>query len=127
MEKEKEKVVERQLTRAEAIEMGVLIDVSEEARKEGFHLPVAFSAAAWQKCIQGPVESKKFETIKERTRKTLAMLSVCHEMFGFPNPVDFPNIVRTKDKFYTEGELVAGCSLDEFGEPVVTVILPEER
>ena len=38
-------------TRAEAVEDGLLIDVSETAREAGFRIPVALTAAAWADCV----------------------------------------------------------------------------
>lgn len=39
-------------TRAQAIEDGVLVDVSETARQRGFKFPVAVTAAVWGDCIE---------------------------------------------------------------------------
>jgi hypothetical protein len=41
-------------TRAQAIEDGVLIDVTQTAREAGFKYPVALTAAAWAKCVAVP-------------------------------------------------------------------------
>jgi len=38
-------------SRAQAIEDGVLVDVSETAREAGFRWPVAITQAAWEDCI----------------------------------------------------------------------------
>lgn len=38
-------------TRAEALEDGVLVDVSEIAREAGFTVPVALTRAAWEDCV----------------------------------------------------------------------------
>lgn len=38
-------------TRAQAIEDGVLVDVSETAREAGFRWPVALTRAAWADCV----------------------------------------------------------------------------
>ena len=39
-------------SRAQAIEDGMLVDVSETAREAGFKVPVAMTAAAWADCVQ---------------------------------------------------------------------------
>jgi hypothetical protein len=41
-------------TRAQAIEGGVLIDVSPTTREACFKYPVALTAAAWAKCVAVP-------------------------------------------------------------------------
>lgn len=38
-------------SRAQAIEDGVLVDVTEIAREAGFRIPVALTAAAWADCV----------------------------------------------------------------------------
>lgn len=38
-------------TRAQAIEDGILVDVSELAREAGFRLPVAVTRAVWEDCV----------------------------------------------------------------------------
>jgi hypothetical protein len=43
-----------QYTRAQAIEDGVLIDVSEKAREAGIIFPTAVTAAAWAECVAVP-------------------------------------------------------------------------
>lgn len=39
-------------TRAQAIEDGVLVDVTEQAREAGFVIPVAFTSAAWADLVR---------------------------------------------------------------------------
>lgn len=41
-------------SRKDALEDGVLIDVSETAREAGFRFPVALSAAAWATSVEIP-------------------------------------------------------------------------
>ena len=41
-------------SRAQAIEDGVLVDVSETAREAGFTVPVAITRAAWRTASNGP-------------------------------------------------------------------------
>jgi hypothetical protein len=43
-----------QYTRAQAIEDGVLVDVSEKARETGIIFPTALTAAVWEKCVTVP-------------------------------------------------------------------------
>lgn len=41
-------------TRREAIDDGVLVDVSQSAREAGFRIPVAMTARAWSECVAWP-------------------------------------------------------------------------
>jgi len=38
-------------TRAQAIEDGVLIDVSNAAKEAGFRIPIALTTAVWADCV----------------------------------------------------------------------------
>lgn len=46
-------------TRAQLVEDGDLIDVSETAREAGFTLPVAITRAAWADCVEWTAETDK--------------------------------------------------------------------
>lgn len=46
-------------SRAQAIEDGYLIDVSETAREAGFTVPVAMTRAAWADCVEWTAETGK--------------------------------------------------------------------
>lgn len=46
-------------TRAQAIEDGVLVDVSEIAKEAGFKFPVAVTRAAWADCVEWSDEDNK--------------------------------------------------------------------
>lgn len=41
-------------TRREAMQDGVLVDVSQAAREAGFRIPVAMTARAWSECVAWP-------------------------------------------------------------------------
>ena len=43
-------------TRAQAIEDGMLIDVSEMAKEAGFRMSVAVTARVWAQCIEVPAK-----------------------------------------------------------------------
>ena len=46
-------------TREQALEDGVLVDVSELAREAGFKIPVAVTASVWADCIDWPEDSQQ--------------------------------------------------------------------
>ena len=43
-------------SRAEAIEGGVLVDVSQLAKEAGFIVPVAMTSEVWRKCVYWPTD-----------------------------------------------------------------------
>lgn len=46
-------------TREQALEDGVLVDVSDLAREAGFKIPVAVTSAVWHDCIDWPEDSQQ--------------------------------------------------------------------
>jgi hypothetical protein len=49
-------------TRAQAIEDGQLVDVSEWARRAGFCIPVAVTRTVWGQCIEVPPRRRRIES-----------------------------------------------------------------
>lgn len=49
-------------TRAQAIEDGYLVDVTETAREAGFVWPVAMTRAVWEDCVEWCEEDSKRQT-----------------------------------------------------------------
>ena len=45
-------------SRAQAIEDGVLVDVSETAREAGIRFPLALTRAVWESCVEVPRNRK---------------------------------------------------------------------
>ena len=52
-------------TRAQAIEDGVLVDVTETAREAGFRFPVAMTRAAWEDCVTWSEADNKRQTYQD--------------------------------------------------------------
>lgn len=56
-------------SRAQAIEDGILVDVSEMAKQAGFRLPVAMTRAVWVECVEwSEVDSRRQVYQDERGR-----------------------------------------------------------
>src|SRR5262249_50067177 len=114
-------------TRADAIRDGVLIDVSTIAREAGFKYPVALTAAVWAQCVAVP-PGVAYQDEAGRLWDVLWMLHFAIRgsnggpeiRFGVhvrnDNPEGTPPLVRLK----------ALCGPGDQGEPVVTVMLPDE-
>ena len=65
-------------SRAQAIEDGVLIDVSEMAREAGFKHPVALTSAAWEDCVAWNSDNKKRQTYQDESGR---LSSECRNSF----------------------------------------------
>src|SRR5262245_26265153 len=115
-------------TRAEAIADGVLIDVSAVAREAGFRCPVALTAAAWAKCVGVP-PGVVCQAEAGGLWDVLSMLRFAvRGRSGGAAEVRFGVHVRNDNRDGTPPlvRLKALCGPGDQGEPVVTVMLPDE-
>lgn len=115
-------------TRAQALEDGVLIDVSEMARETGFKWPVAVSAGVWALVEPTPELEAWGQSVEGRLWDTLWMASwavrgqqnpgtrVTFEVAYLQEPAASPEVVSL--------QLVSGPG--DHGEPVITIMLPGE-
>ena len=114
-----------QYTRAQAIEDGFLIDVSEKAREAGLTIPTAVTAAVWEQCVTVPEEAScqdeigrlwdiltvlRFTIIRSKGGQEVAFTVAVQNGPGKPQPV----------------RLKALCGPGDSGEPVITIMLPHE-
>jgi hypothetical protein len=119
-------------TRAQAIEDGVLIDISEWAKEYGFKFPVAVTASVWS-LIDNPEGMKcAGQSAKGRGLDVVAMLKMYGRRGG--STIFFPVIFAThlykKNGDLHEArktfKLKAVCGPGDDLEPVITIMLPEE-
>lgn len=113
-------------TRAQAVADGVLVDVSPLADEAGFQFPVALTRSVWQKCVAVPREvSDQDET--GRLWDILVCLAFAVRRAGNDtNQVTFRVGVRNRPHMIEEVKLKAVCGPGDAGEPVLTVMLPDE-
>jgi len=116
-------------TRAQAIEDGVLVDLTEWAGETGFRIPVACTSAVWNGYVVPPAETTELgQSERGRAHDLLWMLYVAikaarqahHEQLLFK--VIFLQ-APSKQETVT---LKAICGPGDQGEPVLTVMLPNE-
>jgi hypothetical protein len=114
-------------TRADALRDGVLIDVSATAKEAGILFPVALTCAAWVRCVSVPPgvecqdEAGRLWDVLWLLRLAIGRSDGGPEVrFGVhvldDNTERTPPLVRLK----------AVCGPGDQGEPVITVMLPDE-
>jgi hypothetical protein len=113
-------------TRADAIRDGVLIDVSATAKEAGFRFPVALTRDVWERCVAVP-PGVLCQDEAGWLWDVLTMLRFAVRGQDGPE-VRFGVHVRNDNR---EGEpplvrLKALCGPGDNGEPVLTVMLPQE-
>ncbi len=107
-------------SRAQAIEDGVLVDVSETAKEAGIKYPVALTRAVFERCVALPKRYRGFQDERGRLWDVLAM-------FRFAAHATSGDELRYRLK--VSGRLVvlkAMIGPGDTADAVVTIMLPEE-
>ena len=111
-------------TREQAIEDGVLRDISTLAREAGFRVPVAVTHAVWTRCIEVPA-AVPWQDTNGRAWDILMVLRVA-AVVTTNSQVAFKVAVQNECEKLEDVELKALIGPGDHGEPVITVMFPEE-
>ena len=115
-------------TRAQALEDGVLIDVSKTAREAGFVFPVAVSNTLWSRYIQPSEQAKQYgQSIEGRLWDVIWLARIKASRSSgsrFEYKVIFQDGPHPKDKH--QPIIIANCGPGDDMRPVVTLMLPED-
>jgi hypothetical protein len=112
-------------TRAQAIEDGVLVDVSTTAREAGFKFPVAVTRAVYDQYITPDPGSVQFgQCIEGRLWDVLWMARNAAKRGGAI--IQFRVFFIMKERQSRLISLKAICGPGDDAEPVITIMLPEE-
>ena len=115
-------------TRAQAIEDGVLVDLTAWAKETGFRIPVACTTAAWHQYIVPPEGTKELGQ-SERGRAHDMLWRLHTAIRRGPVGQDrllFKVIFLQAPNKHETVTLKAICGPGDKGEPVLTVMLPDE-
>ncbi len=113
-------------TRAQAIEDGVLVDVSETAREAGIKHPVVVTRRLWDEYITPDPRSVPWgQSIEGRLWDVLWVFR-CEARRTNGNRVDFGVIFIMKEKQRRTVRMYALCGPGDDAEPVITIMLPDE-
>ena len=121
-------------SREQALEDGLLVDVSEEtARKHGFTVPVAITRAVWADCVEWTEETNsRKNTIQDQDLRLFYVLLTAH--LACRGRGDSPRRLFDLYRVPVEGRgvrhrrvtLAIHIGPGDSGEPVVTIMLPNE-
>ena len=115
-----------QYTRAQALEDGVLIDVSEIAAESGFKYPTAVTAAVWNDYISWDDNERAYQDEAGRLWDVVYMASIqLYRYKGSEAYYNFYSIPRGKMKAKL-AKLKMVISAGDTPEPVITIMLPTE-
>lgn len=112
-------------TRAQAIEDGVLIDITKTAKERGLKLPTAVTSAVWSYMIDNEKVSNP-EQIDVKTRDVVSLLKLAITSSKEDNnTIEYP-ITRRSEGKYEEVELKCVIGPGDNLEPVLTIMMPDE-
>ena len=116
-----------QYTRAQAIEDGVLIDLTEWAKESGFKIPVACTAAVWNGYIVPTKRTRNLgQSERGRAHDLLWMLFNAIRKGGSGDNLLFQVMFLQTPHRHIIVKLKSVCGPGDHGEPVVTIMLPGE-
>ena len=130
-----------QYTRKNAIDDGVLVDVSEMAKEAGFSIPVAVTTAVWHDCIDWPEDEEngfgqsidgrqwdvlkmayyKIRSTRDQSEDLLYKLDVIPRGTKPKNSGAFDDFTGSE-----ETTLKINIGPGDNAEPVLTIMLPNE-
>ena len=120
-------------TRAQALEDGVLVDAGPMAKEIGFKFPVALTSAVWADCVawtDSDSQKKPFQDQSGRLYDVLFMAAFAIQTSADSGDRLLYELYRVpRDGYSTEAKpvtlkLIVGPG--DHGEPVMTILLPEE-
>lgn len=120
-------------SRARAIEDGVLIDVTPMAREAGFKWPVALTSTVWADCVAWSEHDSEKQAYQDESGRLWDVLFM--SFYAIRTATDSGDRLRfllyrvPKDGHSTEAQevtltLIVGPG--DQGEPVITILLPNE-
>lgn len=114
-------------TRAQALEDGVLVDMTNLAREAGFRHPVAVTQGVW--AVLNPTH--ELEAVgQDMTGRAWDMLTILRHAirraFGGDEVHFAPLFTREPGRLPESVEMYAKCGPGDEGEPVITVMLRGE-
>ena len=111
-------------TRAQAIEDGVLIDVSVTAREAGFKFPVAVTRTVWDGYVVPDSRARYYQDEMGRLWDILSVLRFYVRHSG--SEIHFPVTMIMKARQRRNIVFKALCGPGDDAEPVITIMMPNE-
>ena len=115
------------LTRADALSDGILSDVSEIAEEEGFKVPVALTKAAYRSLEPSEEERSRGDDLRSRLHELFWTMhqALRRKTYVEASRIDF-QLNLSQDGNHISLALRALLHPGDRGEPVITILLPNE-
>ena len=112
-------------SRRQALEDGALVDAYPMAAEVGYRVPVAFTSAAWERCVTVP-DGVTGQDEAGRLWDVLSVLMFRIRLGGSATS-ELHFVLSVQDDARVETvELKAVCGPDDDGSPCLTIMLPDE-
>jgi hypothetical protein len=114
-------------SRAQAIEDGVLIDVSATAKEAGFSVPTVVTSHVWAECVAVPAGCEGTQDESGRLWDVCWMAMVAARKGQNASRVKVElYVVKHEAREAELVELVMAIGPGDSGEPVITIMFPED-
>lgn len=114
-------------TREQAIKDGVLVDLTAWARETGFRVPVACTATVWRQYVVPPEGTAQLgQSERGRAQDLLFMLWLAIHRKGGGDRLLYEVIFLNAAGKHETVKLKSICGPGDLGEPVLTILLPNE-
>ncbi|MCS7466285.1 hypothetical protein NZK35_06300 [Stieleria sp. ICT_E10.1] len=113
-------------SREQAIEDGVLVDVSESAREMGFRFPVALTSSVWNGDVVVRDDGQPCQSTMGRLWDTLWMARLAVQRSNPENERAKFFVQFRQENGIRDVELSMVCGPGDSGEPVLTIMYPWE-
>ena len=113
-------------TRAQAIEDGVLVDLTEWAAETGFKIPVACTSTVWHQYIVPPDGTKELGQSERGRAHDLLWMLLCAARRSSGDCMNFETLFLQSPHRRITARFKAVCGPGDDGEPVITIMLPNE-
>jgi hypothetical protein len=114
-------------TRADALDDGVLVDVSHAAREAGFVIPVAVTSTVFATLVEVPANLDGQDEEGRLWDILTCLRFAIKQIAGNPNRITFTVLVRNSRTRTESCQLVSVCGPGDEGEPVITIMFPGEE
>ena len=120
-------------TRAQAIEDGVLVDVGSTAQEAGFKWPVALTVGAWTDCVAWTEDESRQQVYQDESGRLWDVLYMAsYAIRSSKDSSDrllfqlyrVPRDGHSTEAIHVTLKLIVGPG--DAGEPVITILLPNE-
>lgn len=115
-------------SRRQALEDGVLLDISQDAKESGFKVPVAVSDNLYHQYITPPPGLEgEGQSARGRLHDVLQMFRVAIASNSNETMLFFDVLFLMRPGHYGKVKLFAEIGPDDDGKPCMTICLPEDR